>query len=324
MLSDEYIDGYITTIPRIGIGTSIDFEALHTGSAIADSQNRQNALDKMRLNIRHAIKKGYRHFDTAVLYQTSHILAEEINMSGIDRGNFFVTIKYQNTPVSYEVDAKEFKGYIDLALLHSPPLSDDPRTFQKEFIREWGKYDGLKKNKFARDVGISNFYPTQVRLAFEAISEYNLSHEEKMCFPFANQLEINVMYQAYDDVEICKEYGMTLIAHTSLKSLCEEKISSKIKKISNQLKPNKCSPAQLIIAWLLSRGIKVVIGSKNNEHLSENLKSTEFVSSISASVKAEIQKLSVERPLAQISITSMDYDKSLEKKLQQKISHGNV
>jgi len=83
-------------IPIVGLGTSLRGKNLENTQVFIDS-------------IKHALKIGYRHIDTAKCYNNEHLIARAIQESGINREDLFITTKLYPDDLGFEKTLKAFE-----------------------------------------------------------------------------------------------------------------------------------------------------------------------------------------------------------------------
>lgn len=141
-----------------------------------------------------ALAAGYRHVDTAQLYQNEAQVGEAVRQSGIRRDDLFLTTKispittpsrtklatdtdtYQSAVESVTKLAGEH-GYVDLFLIHVPGLSRP----QREEL--WGALERLRGEGKVRSIGVSNFRDYHI----EEMKEY-----ATVWPPAVNQIEVKI------------------------------------------------------------------------------------------------------------------------------------
>lgn len=208
-----------------------------------------------------ALELGYRHIDTAVLYDNESEVGEAIAASGIDRDNLFLTTKVWHTDLAPEaleasIDASLKRlntDYVDLLLIHWPSPDDavpmrDYLTALKA-VREAGK---------ARHLGVSNFTNAQIDAAIDILGEGEL---------FTNQVEVHPFLQNRAVVEHCHERGVTVTGYMPLavgKVMQDETLNA----IADT---HEVTPAQIALAWVRQRNIVPIPASTKRDHLQANL-----------------------------------------------------
>lgn len=207
--------------------------------------------------VKKAIEVGYRHFDTAQAYFNEAEIGEAIKESGIAREELFLTTKVWVSSYGYEETIKAFNesleklqtDYVDLYLLHQC-IGDVYST--------WRAVEDLYKEEKIKAIGVCNF--TQGRF-----TDLSLNAEIP---PMVNQIEVNPFYQQEGTVEFHKEFDAVVEAWGPL---AEGKDGIFTNPILVEIgdKYGK-SAAQVILRWLLQRGIVVFPKSTKESRMIEN------------------------------------------------------
>lgn len=224
-----------------------------------------------------AIKVGYRSIDTAQSYFNESEVGDAIRECGVPREELFITTKvwidnygYDKCRESVLKSLEKLKtDYIDLVLLHQP------------FSDYYGAYRALEdlyhEGKI-RAIGVSNFYPD--RLA-------DMCLFGRKVIPAVNQVETNPFNGQVKAQENMEKYGVHIEAWAPFgegKSGMFENVT--LKKIGE--KYNK-SVAQVILRWLIQRGIIIACKSTHIERMKENFDVFDF--ELSDADMEEIKKL---------------------------------
>ena len=224
-----------------------------------------------------AIKVGYRSIDTAQSYFNESEVGDAIQECGVPREELFITTKvwidnygYDKCRDSVLKSLEKLKtDYIDLVLLHQP-FSDYYGAYRAlEDLYEEGKI---------RAIGVSNFYPD--RLA-------DICLFGRKVIPAVNQVETNPLNGQVKAQENMEKYGVHIEAWAPFgegRSGMFENVT--LKKIGE--KYNK-SVAQVILRWLIQRGVIVVCKSTHIERMEENFDVFDF--ELSNEDMEEIRKL---------------------------------
>lgn len=213
-----------------------------------------------------AIKNGYRLIDTAQYYGdevgVGKGIKKAIKEGIIKREDVFVTSKiYASTNHNKAID-KSLNNldidYIDLLLIHQPGFDD------KGLYQAMEKYynDGLLKA-----IGISNYYTK------EAVDEV-LSYAKVI--PSVIQNENHIYYQNNELQEYVKQYGIVIESWYPLGGRGHTKENFTNKTIVNLAKKYNKTPAQIILRWQLQAGFIAIPGSKNEDHIKENINIFDF------------------------------------------------
>lgn len=212
-----------------------------------------------------AIKIGYRGIDTAQSYFNEKEVGEALKESGLNREEFFITSKVWIDNYGYEKCKKSVLesidkiggGYIDLMLLHQP------------FADYYGAYRALEdlyEEGKIRAIGVSNFYPD--RLA-------DICLFERKVVPAVNQIEINPLNQKIQDKEVADKYGVSLMAWAPFGEGRNNMFTNEtLVTIGN--KYSKTS-AQVILRWLIQRGIIIACKSTHEERIKQNFEVFDFI-----------------------------------------------
>ena len=211
-----------------------------------------------------AINVGFRAIDTAQSYFNEAEVGDAIKESGIPREEFFITTKiwidnygYEKCKASVEESLKKLKtDYIDLVLLHQP-FSDYYGAYRAlEELYEEGKI---------RAIGVSNFYPD--RLA-------DMCLFGRKVVPAVNQVETNPMNQQVKAQENMEKYGVHIEAWAPFGE-GKNNMFSNPTLVEIGKKYNK-SAAQVILRWLIQRGVIIACKSTHKERMEENFKVFDF------------------------------------------------
>lgn len=224
-----------------------------------------------------AIEVGYRGFDTAQSYFNEAELGDAIVASGVPRSEFFITTKvwidnygYDNCRKSVMASLEKLKtDYIDLVLLHQP------------FGDYYGAYRALEdlyKEGKIRAIGVSNFYP-------DRLSDMCLFGRE--IIPAVNQVETNPFNAQYEAQKNMEKYGVHIEAWAPFgegrNGIFENEVLVNIGKKYGK------SSAQVILRWLVQRGVILACKTTITEQMKENLDVFDF--ELSSADMEEIRKL---------------------------------
>jgi diketogulonate reductase-like aldo/keto reductase len=235
------------SIPAIGLGVYKSEPGPVTENAVLD-----------------ALRIGYRHIDTASIYNNEADVGAAIAGSGIDRGEVFITTKVWNDDHGYDETLTAFDrsldqlglGYVDLYLIHWPVPVLRLDTWR---ALEWLTLDGR-----VRDIGVSNF---MVRHLGEIL-------EHTTVVPAVNQIELSPYnYRSrLDTVDLCREQGIVLEAYSPL---------TKGRKLDDPVLGEVGArygktPAQVLIRWGLDKGFVVTPKSVHTERIAENFDVFDF------------------------------------------------
>lgn len=229
-------------IPKIGIGTFL-----------LSPEDAENSVYNALLN-------GYRLIDTANAYVNERAVGRGIKKSGIPRDEIFVSTKlwpteYENPNAVDETLERLGLDYIDLLFLHQP--SGNYKAGYKQLEKAY------KEGKI-KAIGISNFedeYLDDILKNCEIIPQV----EQVECHPYFPQENLRKITEP-KDIRIMSWYPL---GHGD-KSLLNEEIFTKLAKKYNK------SNAQIVLKWHIQMGFIVIPGSKNVEHIKQNIDIFDF------------------------------------------------
>lgn len=229
--------------------------------------------------VKHALAVGYRHLDTAVLYENEAEVGRGLSDSGVPRDQVFLTTKILNSVKTREQAFRQITescatlgvDYLDLVLIHWP------WTYERNAAVYAGMEDAVDAGK-VRSLGVSNF---------------NIHHLDHLLgsariAPAVNQMECHVFLQNTRLKDYLDEKGMLLEAYAPLKSWKVDEVLSNetLKEIgANHGK----APTQVSLRWLLQRGIVALPKSVTPSRIEENFEVFDF--ELSAAEMQAIRKL---------------------------------
>lgn len=203
-------------------------------------------------------ENGGRLIDTASFYGTEKSVGEAVRNSNVPREEIFVTTKLYPNQFS-DAEAAIDKAleildieYIDLMLLHHPGTGD---------VEAYKALEQAVRDGKIRSIGLSNWYVEELE---EFLPQVTIT-------PAVVQNEIHPYYQEQEVVPYIQDLGIVVEGwfpfggrgHTA--ELFGDEVIAAIAKVHN------VTSAQVILRWNLQRGIVVIPGSSNPDHIRENL-----------------------------------------------------
>src|SRR3990172_4706250 len=205
-----------------------------------------------------AIQTGYCHIDTAASYQNEEAVGRGIKQSGVAREELFITTKLWIQSNGYEGTIKAFENslnrlqldYIDLYLIHQP---------FGDVYGEWRAMEELYQQGKIRAIGVSNFHP-------DRIMDLMIHNKIK---PAANQIEVNPFQQQIDTQKFLQDNSVQVEAWAPFAEGRNNIFQNEL--LLSIAAKHKRSVAQIILRWLLQRGIIVLSKSTRKERMTENI-----------------------------------------------------
>ena len=210
-----------------------------------------------------ALENGVRLIDTAYMYHNEESVGEAVRNSGIPREEIFVITKLYPNQFSDPENAIEQAlekldiEYIDMMLLHHPGTDDVKAYKAMEKAVSEGKI---------RSIGLSNWY----------VEELNDFLPKVDTVPALVQNEIHPYYQENDVIPYIHDLGIVVQGWYPLggRGYTKELLGDKV--ISEIAKAHGKSSAQVILRWNLQKGVVVIPGSSNPDHIKENTELFDF------------------------------------------------
>ena len=214
-------------------------------------------------SVQAALENGVRLIDTAYMYHNEESVGEAVRNSGIPREEIFVITKlYPNQFANAEAAIDEALEkldieYIDLMLLHHPGNNDVDAYHAMEAAVSEGKI---------RSIGLSNWYVEELE---EFLPQVTIT-------PALVQNEIHPYYQENDVIPYIQSLGIVVQGWYPLggRGHTADLLSNEV--ISEIASSHGKSPAQVILRWNLQKGVVVIPGSSNPDHIKENTELFDF------------------------------------------------
>jgi len=210
-----------------------------------------------------AIDSGYRLIDTAQSYLNEEAVGKAIKRSGVPRADLFITTKlwiqsngYEGTKGAFDRSLKRLQlDYLDLFLIHQP---------YGDVYGEWRAMEELYKEGKVRAIGVSNFQP-------DRLMDLIIHNEIK---PAVNQIETHPFHQQNDSHLFLRENNIQI---ESWGPFAEGKNgifqNELLIRIAGKYKK---SIAQVILRWLIQRGVVAIPKSVRKERMEENFNVFDF------------------------------------------------
>ena len=241
--------------PVVGIGTYM--------LSPADAEN----------SVREALKMGYSLVDTANAYVNERAVGRGMKASGVKREDIFLSAKlwpseYENENAVDETLERLGVDYVDLLYIHQPAGN---------WLVGYRQLEKAYKEGKAKSIGISNFegkYIEELETKWEIAPQFI----QVEAHPYFTQTELR---------RTLDKYGIKLMSWYPLghgdKSLQNEPVFAELGRKYGK------TPAQVILRWHTQMGFAVIPGSRNVDHIRDNLNILDFT--LNDAEMAEIAKL---------------------------------
>jgi diketogulonate reductase-like aldo/keto reductase len=210
-----------------------------------------------------AIEIGYRSIDTAASYMNEEAVGAAIKASGVDRSDLFITTKLWIQQAG-EVEAlrafdlaiaKLGLEYLDLFLIHQP---------FGDYYGAWRAMEKLYKEGRIRAIGVSNFYP-------DRLVDLILHNEVA---PHVNQIETHPFFQRADYQQLMTERGVQIESWAPFAEGRNDLFTNEL--LSKIAAKHGKSVAQVVLRWLIQRGVVVIPKSVTPSRMAENFNVFDF------------------------------------------------
>lgn len=208
--------------------------------------------------VKEALKLGYTHIDTAIVYENHASIAKGI--AGFDRSKLFITSKIfgddihpENVQSACEGILNELKThYLDLLLIHWPDkIVQMEKTLEQMVI--------LRNRGLIQNLGVSNF----------AIK--HLKKLESYKFPILNnQVELHPYLQQDELQKYCAEHHISVTAYRPIRQVWRDPVLKRIGDAHGK------STSQVALRWFVQKGIVAIPKATSQEHLKENIEIFDF------------------------------------------------
>lgn len=219
--------------------------------------------------VREAVRMGYRHIDTAAIYENEAGVGKGVCSCGVAREELFVTSKVWNTHRGYERTMAAFEGTmrtlgletLDLYLIHWPAAASQYPDWEAVNLDTWRAMTQLYREGRVRAIGVSNFKPHHLR----ALMETEVA-------PMVNQIEFHPGQRQEETVTFCREHGVLVEAWSPLgrgRMLADERLMAIAARYGK-------SVAQLCVRWCLQSGVLPLPKSATPARIQQNAQVFDF------------------------------------------------
>jgi 2,5-diketo-D-gluconate reductase A len=243
----------MVNVPVVTLNNNVEIPQVGFGVFLVPPQETKQAVSA-------ALDVGYRHIDTARLYDNEEAVGEAIAESGLAREDIFVTTKCWNDDQGYDRARAAFDGslrrlgmeYVDLYLIHWP------RPRQDLYVETWKAFEKIYADGRSRAIGVSNFQPSHLQRLID----------ETDTTPAINQVELHPRLQQRELRAFHEQHGIVTEAWSPLARGGDLLADKQVEAVAER---HNVSPAQVILRWHLDIGNVVIPKSVNPSRMASNL-----------------------------------------------------
>ena len=237
--------------------------------------------------VKWALEAGYRHIDTAKMYNNEEYVAEGIKAAGFKREDVFITSKILPADIIAGKTAEGFDetlqklgtDYVDLMLLHFPMLDEMN-------IAAWKTMENYYKAGKARAIGISNYNERQTNVLLDSAD----------VIPAVNQFHIDPINNMQAMLDFCASKGIRTMASSPFGGTGRTKEVLEHPTIVSLAEKLGKSTAQIVIRWNLEIGTIMIPKSVHKERIVSNFDVFDFeLSSEDMAIMESVNDLSINR-----------------------------
>ena len=223
--------------------------------------------------VQDAIAAGYRHIDTAKVYENEVGVGQGIKAAGVPREELFVTSKLWNTDRGYEATKAAFQAsldrlgldYLDLYLIHWPANEKQFGTDAAKINAEtWRAMEELYEAGKIRAIGLSNFMPHHVA---ELLKTAKIK-------PMVDQIEVHPGWTHAEEIKKLQAMDIVVEAWGPLggqgATVLVDPTMQKIAAAHGK------STAQVSLRWILQQGVVPLPKSVHADRIKQNMDLFDF------------------------------------------------
>jgi len=244
------------SVPTVELTNGVEMPVLGFGVfQIPPEQTEQAVID--------AINTGYRSLDTARSYLNEEAVGNAIKTSGVPRGELFITTKLWIEDQGEEKAKRAFEtslrrlglDYVDLYLIHQP---------FGDYYGSWRAMEELNRQGLARAIGVSNFYPDRL---VDLIDHNDIT-------PMVDQIECHPFFQRSAEQQLMSDRGVQIESWGPFAEGRNDLFTDPT--LTEIGSSHGKSVAQVVLRWLIQRGVVVAQKSVRPERMQENIDVFDF------------------------------------------------
>lgn|SRR5690625_2348544 len=246
-----------STVPTIALRSGISIPAIGFGTYPMQADEATEAVAT-------ALGAGYRLIDTAENYGNEEAVGQGMRRSGVDRGEIFLTTKFNERWHSYDGARRAFENsakrlgvdYIDLLMIHWP------RPAVGGYVQALRGLAALQEEGLIRAIGASNFTPEHLQAGMAA-----------GVVPDVNQIRLDPRNPRRREVAFHTEHGILTESYTPIGRRNDLLAEGVITQIAQEVQR---TPAQVVLRWHVQTGAVPIPKSGDPGRIAENLAVFDF------------------------------------------------
>lgn len=248
VLQEHFLLSNGVRLPKLGFGTW----------QITDAQQAYDAASI-------ALATGYRHVDTARVYDNEESVGRAVRESGIPRTELFVATKlpaeikdHDEALVSFETTMEAIGlDYVDLYMIHAPwPWHAIGQDCAAGNLAVWKSLESIHQSGRARAIGVSNFNVADLQVILDGCSTK----------PMVNQIRFFIGHAQQEVVDFCQAEGIQVTGYSPLatgKILANPEISAVAERYGK-------TNAQICLRYVIQKGIAPLPKSTHAKRIRQN------------------------------------------------------
>jgi 2,5-diketo-D-gluconate reductase A len=248
----------MTGVPNIRLNNGVEIPQFGFGVFQVPPEDTEQA-------VRDAFDAGYRHIDTAQMYQNEEGVGRALAESGLARDEVFITTKLNNDSHGHDAALRALDGslkklgvdHVDLFLIHWPRPKDG------RYVETWRAFEKLAAEGKARSIGVSNF----------TIQHLERLAAETGTVPAVNQIELHPRFSQEELRRYHADHGIATEAWSPIGQggdlLQEPTLATLAEKYGK-------TPAQVVLRWHVQLGNIVFPKSMRPARMRENIDVYDF------------------------------------------------
>lgn len=245
--------GRMPSVPTVKLNNGVQIPQVGFGVFLVPQAETYTAVAS-------ALEVGYRHIDTAMIYDNEAAVGRALSDSGIARDELFVTTKCWNSDQGYDSALAAFDAsmarlgldYLDLYLIHWPVPS------RNRYLDTWRAFEKVYADQRVRSIGVSNFHPPHLRRILD----------EAEVVPALNQVELHPWLQQGELRDFHAEHRIVTEAWSPIARGGDNLRDETLVAIADK---HGVSTAQVVLRWHLDKGHVVIPKSVNKDRMATNM-----------------------------------------------------